>query len=139
MFAWVSVGTTSAGPALQVLTSVVNLTVPPSAYDPATAQAEVTLARGLVLQITASSSWKLRLRALRRTFTYNGQSDSKRTSDLQLRDVNNTVRVPTTTFVQIANGGNTHGAQEYAFDVILQTSGDDAGGLYSVQLEFELR
>lgn len=139
VFAWASVGPAAAAPALQALTSVVNVAVPASAYDPATAQAEVTLVRGLVLQITSSTSWKLRLRALRSTFTYNGRSDPKRTSDLQLRDATSTVRVPTTSFVQIANGGNTHGAKEYAFDVILQTTGDDAGGLYSVQLEFDLR
>ena len=136
---WVGPLAFAAANQLQAITSVVNLTVPSSAFDPATGKAEVTLPRGLVLQVNATSSWKLRLRSLGSTFTCNGLTSTKPVSNLQLRSTDGSLLVPSVSFVQIAKGGNSHGWDEQAFDVILQVTGADVGGLYSVKLEFELR
>ena len=133
----------SAAPAaLQVITAVVNLSVPAGAFDPTTGKATVTVTRGLILQVQSNNSWKLRMRSTSANFSYTtqpGAGISKPVSDLQLVNVGTSkTLVPATSYLQIANGGNTHGWSEYAFDVIFQATTGDAGGLYTVNLEFNL-
>jgi hypothetical protein len=126
-------------PRLQLITTVVNIAVPVGAFEPTTGQAEVTVPRGLVLQVDSPSSWKLRLRATRATLTTQTiPSDSKPIAALQLRNAaGGSLLVVSTTYFEIARGGNTNGAAEYAFDVSFQASTADAAGLYSVNLELD--
>ena len=129
-----------ASQAMQILTTVVSISVPASAFNPTTGKAEVTIVRGLVLQVESSNSWRLNLRAVRAYFVNQSvPGDTKPVSDLQLRNADGgAILVPSASSVEIARGGNTHGNVEYAFDVIFQATTDDPGGLYSVNLEFNL-
>ncbi len=131
--------TAAAEPELQVITRIVNLIVPAGAFDPTTGRAEVTLRRGLVLQVKDDNSWKLRMRASRSTFvTQTVPANTKPVSDLQLRNAaGGALLVPAVAYIEIAKGGNTDIWIEIAFDVILQATSADAGGLYSVNLEFD--
>jgi hypothetical protein len=131
--------TAMAEPELRLITMVVNITVPAGAFNPSTGRAEVTLPRGLVLQVKDENSWKLRMRASRATFvTQTVPANTKPLSDLQLRHATGgSLLVPAVSFIEIAKGGNTHGWSELAFDVIFQATSDDASGLYSVNLEFD--
>jgi hypothetical protein len=130
-----------SAPVLQVLTRVVSIRVPASAFDPNTGQAEVTISRGLVLQVQSGGGWKLQMRSVRSDFlSPPGQGNTKPVSDLQLRNADGgTIIVPNTTYVEIAKGGNTHGWLELAYDVIFQSTTADAGGFYTVNLEFDFR
>jgi len=132
-----------ADASLQLLTVVVNILVPVGAFDPVSGRAEVTIPRGLVLQVQSDRGWKLQMRASRAAFDYLTQPAagiSKPVSDLQLREANGgRMVVPTVSFIEIAKGGTTHGWIEHAFDVIFQATSADAGGYYTVNLEFDLR
>ncbi|MBP8275252.1 MAG: hypothetical protein KAY59_12515 [Acidobacteria bacterium] len=130
----------SASQSLQLLTTVVNIAVPAGAYNATTGKAEVTVPRGLVLQIQSTNSWRLKLRAVRSYFVNQSvPGDTKPVSDLQLLNVDGgSIFVPSVSSVEIARGGNTHGWVEHAFDVIFQATTDDPAGLYSVKLEFNL-
>jgi len=137
-------GAAIAATDLQILTTVVNITVPAGAFDPLTGLAEVTVSRGVVLQVSSDKKWKLRLRATNANFVSNLQPASggtvKPVSDLHLRDAGGgRVLVPSTSFVEIANGKKTRDPTEYAFDLILSADSADAGGLYTAILEFDLR
>jgi hypothetical protein len=130
-----------SAPELQVLTRVVSIRVPASTFDPNTGQSEVTIARGLILQVQSDKGWKLQMRAVRPDFlSPPGQGNTKPASDLQLRNADGgTIIVPTTTYVEIAKGGNSHGWLELAYDVILKSTTADAGGFYTINLEFDFR
>ncbi len=130
----------SASQSLQLLTTVVNISVPAGAYNATTGKAEVTVPRGLVLQIQSTDSWRLKLRAVRSYFVNQSvPGDTKPVTDLQLQDADGgSIFVPSVSSVEIARGGNTHGWVEFAFDVIFQATTDDPAGLYSVKLEFNL-
>lgn len=129
-----------ASQALQLVTTVVTISVPATAFDPTSGKAEVTIPRGLVLQVKSSNSWRLGLRAVRAYFVNQSVAgDMKSVSDLQLRNADGgAIFVPSVASVEIARGGNTHGYVEYAFDVIFQATTDDPAGLYAVNLEFNL-
>jgi hypothetical protein len=126
-------------PELQIITAVVQISVPAAAFNPGTGQAEVTVPRGLVVQVASSNSWKLRLRATRANFvTQTIPVHTKPVSVLQLRKVDGGAPlVLSATYFEIARGGNTHGWDEQAYDVIFQATSGDAAGLYSVNLEFD--
>ena len=130
----------SASQALQLVTMVVTISVPATAFDPTTGKADVTIPRGLVLQVQSSNSWRLGLRAVRAYFVNEAAvGDTKSVSELQLRNADGgAIYVPSVASVEIARGGNTHGYVEYAFDVILQATTADPAGVYSVNLEFNL-
>jgi len=137
-------GAAIAATDLQIVTTVVNITVPAGAFDPVTGLAEVTASRGVVLQVSSDKKWELRLRAINANFVSNLPPASggtvKPVSDLQLRDAGGgRVLVPSTSFVEIANGKKTDGPTEYVFDLILSADSADAGVLYTAVLEFDLR
>jgi hypothetical protein len=122
---------------------VVNIPVPAGSFDPATGQAEVTVARGLVLQVHSGSGWKLRMRAASSTFECvprPAPGRAKNVSDLQLRNADGGQwATPSSSYVELAKGGATSGWREYAFDLMFHASCADAGGIYSVNLEFDFR
>ena len=128
---------------LQVVSSVVSIAVPAGSFNPATGLASVTVTRGLVLQVDASSTWKLEMRSTNASFTcipLSGAGSTKPNSDLQVRSSGGGSTITTSTsYVQIANGGNTHGWSQLAFDVILNADTGDAAGLYSLNLAFALQ
>ncbi len=129
---------------LQVTTSVVSIVVPASAYDPATAQAVVTVTRGIVAQVNTNKQWSLQMRATSANFVFTPRSGprvTKPVSDLQIRDsVAGSRFVPSLSFTTVDSGKNTHGRWESStFDVIFQVAAaDDPAGTYSVILEFQV-
>ena len=124
--------------------SVVNIAVPASAYDPATAQAVVTVVGGIVAQVNTNKKWSLQMRATSANFVFtplSGPSVSKPVSDLQLRDSTVGSRfVPALSFTTIDSGNNTKGHWvDSTFDLIFQVAAaDDPAGKYSVILEFRV-
>ena len=119
-----------------------NFSVPAGAFDPATGRAEVTIPSGIVLQVQSASSWQLQMRATGATFMYvtqPGAGIAKPVAELQVRRSTGGSRiVSSTSYVVVASGKNTSGWDEYAFDVILQATSNDAGGVYTVNLEFNI-
>lgn len=129
---------------LQIAMSVVNITVSASAYDPATAQATVTVSGGIVAQVKANKKWSLQMRATSATFVFtplSGPSVAKPVSDLQLRDSTvGSLFVPTLFFATIDTGGSSQGQWvDSTFDLIFRANAlDDPAGRYSVTLEFQV-
>jgi len=130
-------------PNLQLVTSVVSINVPATAFNKSSGVALVTVSRGLVLQVTADASWKLQLRAPDPVFSVTGQKGTptqKSVSDMSLRNTSGgQLIIPSASFVQIGNGGNTHGPQELSFDVLLNATTADSPGLYTTTLELGFR
>ena len=131
-----------AAPALRQITSVVTIVVPASAFDPASCKAQVTVSRGIVMQVNAAGSWSLRVRATSAAFTYvpqPGTGNAKPVAELQLRPTGGgTTSVITTSYHVIRTGSRTTAWQDCPFDVILQATSADAGGQYTVTLEFNV-
>jgi hypothetical protein len=132
----------AAKPALRQGTTVVTIPVPASAFDLVTGQAEVTVPSGIVMQVNATGSWHLQVHATSATFTYltaPGTGKPKPVAELQLRPAGGgTASVISTSYRAITSGSKTTGWDDYAFDLILQVTSADAGGLYSVTLEFNV-
>ena len=132
----------AAKPALRQVTTVVTIPVPASAFDLATGQALVTVPSGIVMQVNATGSWHLQVRATSATFTYvtaPGMGHPKPVAELQLRPAGGgTASVVSTSYRTITSSSKTKGWDDCAFDLILQVTSADAGGLYSVTLEFNV-
>jgi hypothetical protein len=134
----------ASGPNLQIAMSVVSISVPASAYDPATAQAVVTVASGIVAQVNTNKRWSLQMRATNANFVFtplSGPTAVKPVSDLQLRDSGTgALFTPTLSFTTIDTGGDTRGKWVNSpFDLLFQASAaDDPAGKYSVILEFQV-
>jgi hypothetical protein len=129
---------------LQVAMSTVNIDVPAGAYDPATAQATVTVSGGIVAQVNTNKKWSLQMRATSANFAFtplSGPSVSKPVSDLQLRDsVAGTLFAPKLSFTTVDTGSNTKGHWvNSTYDLIFQVNAtDDPAGRYTVILEFQV-
>ncbi len=126
-------------PALQLVTSVVNISIPASAFNPASGAAAVTLSRGLVVQVNATTPWTLQLRSTSSTIPLvnpPGTGATMPLSNLTLRSTpGGTVYAPSTSYVQVASGARTAGWSQYAFDVILTASAANAPGTYTTTLQ----
>jgi hypothetical protein len=140
--AFLPVSGRAAKPALRQITTIATIAVPASAFDLVTGQAEVTVPGGIVMQVDSSSSWKMQVRATSATFTYltaPGTGKPKPVAELQLRPAGGgTASVISTSYRTITSSSKTTGWDDYAFDLILQVTSADAGGLYSVTLEFNV-
>ena len=132
----------AAALALRQVTTIVTIAVPASAFDLATGQAMVTVPSGILLQVNSSSTWKMQVRATSATFTYltaPGTGRPKPVAELQLRPARGgTASAVSTSYRTITSSSKTTGWDDYAFDLILQVTSADAGGLYSVSLEFNV-
>lgn len=132
----------AAALALRQVTTIVNIPVPAGAFDLVTGRAAVTVSSGIVMQVNATGSWHLQVRATSATFTYltgPGTGHPKPVAELQLRPAGGgTASVISTSYRAITSGSKTTGWDDYAFDLILQVTSADAGGLYSVTLEFNV-
>jgi hypothetical protein len=126
-------------PGLQIVTSVVNISIPVGAFNPATGSAQVTVSRGLVVKVDADRSWKLQMRSTSSVLLLvdpAGTGASKPVSDMTLRGSSSgQLFVPSTSFIQVANGGNTNGWSQIAFDVILKATAADSPGTYTTTLQ----
>jgi len=129
-----------AAPSLRQVTSVLTIPVPASAVDPATGLATVTVPSGIQLQVSSTKSWTMQVRATSATFTYvtaPGTGTPKSVAELQLRPAGGGTAAPvSTSYRLITSDAKTKGWGNYAYDVILQVTSADAGGVYSVTLQF---
>jgi hypothetical protein len=136
------VSSPAANPDLRVVTTVVNIPVPASAFDPSTGVATVTVPGGLVLQVNSSKNWSLQVRALSPTFTYSSppaSGSTKPVAELQLQPVSGGSALALSTSNRvITSGAKTKSWIDCAFDVILQATSANRGGLYTVTLEFKI-
>ena len=130
----------TAAPNLRQGTTVLNIPVPASAVDPATGLATVTVPSGIQLQVNSSKNWTMQVRATSATFTYvtaPGTGTPKSVAELQLRPAGGGTAAPvSTSYRLITSDAKTKGWGNYAYDVILQVTSADAGGVYSVTLQF---
>jgi hypothetical protein len=136
------VSSPAVNPDLRVVTTVVNIPVPASAFDPATGVATITIPAGLVLRVNSSKNWSLQVRALSPTFTYSSppaSGSSKPVAELQLQPVGGgSALALSNASHDITSGAKTKSWSDCAFDVILQATSADRGGLYTVTLEFSV-
>jgi hypothetical protein len=142
LIALAPVSSSAVNPDLRVVTTVVNIAVPAGAFDPATGVATITIPGGLVLRVNSSKNWSLQVRALSPTFTYSSppaSGSTKPVAELQLQPVGGGSALALSTSNRvITSGAKTKSWADCAFDVILQATSADPGGLYTATLEFKI-
>jgi len=132
----------SASSNLQLGTTVLTIVVPASAFNLATGTASVTVTSGIQLSVKATGYWHLQVRAISSAFTFvtqPGAGTPMPVTQLTLRPVGGGSQFVMSTANQvIASGAPTAGWKSSPFDTILQVTSANAGGQYTVTLEFNI-
>jgi len=120
------------------VTTFVTITVPPSAYDPATGVAVVTVSRAVLGRLRSSDPWTLLVRTDGFEASGPGGSDGKPSSDLAIRASGDAGFKPLSTSpFAVHTGPRTSGWIDVVFDLQLTARLTDVSGAYRFRLFFE--